>query len=378
VILKKTVRKQNKRASTSRQRKGQHLLDVKVRAKNVAARRTQKIFPTICATVLVVALLGGATFGAKSAMNALFFANPDYLVKSIEVTSDGSLSRDSILTAAGVGQGQNIFSIELPKVQQRLIALPQVEDCRVERILPDKIVISVQERRPVAWVVPPDTSSGSFNFEDAYLVDRRGILLKTKSLAAEYLGLPLIVGVNTSNCQEGQPLELDVVKAALDLIHISSEVLQARFQIQSIDVSKKYCLIVTDKQRASVTFSPDDLEWQMRRLETVLSYCDQNSRELQTVNLMAQRNVPVTFVPTAQPAVPAETGIAGESGAKPAVSPTADGHANPANKSRPGSSLHKKFPRQKSKKNPDDARAIRVQEEGLGLFVPGAWGDMNG
>jgi hypothetical protein len=39
-------------------------------------------------------------------------------------------------------------------------------------------------------------------------------------------------------------------------------------------------------------------------LETVLSYCDKNNRELQTVNLMAQRNVPVTFVPQAAPATP--------------------------------------------------------------------------
>ena len=100
----------------------------------------------------------------------------------------------------------------------------------------------------------------SFNFENAYLVDRRGILLKTKSLAPEYLGLPLIIGVDTSNCQAGQPLEQDEVKAALDLIRASAEILQGRFQIQSIDVSKGYCLIVTDKQQANITFSTDEIE----------------------------------------------------------------------------------------------------------------------
>ena len=96
------------------------------------------------------------------------------------------------------------------------------------------------------------------------------------------------------------------MKSALDLIRASSEILQARFQIQSIDVSKQYCLQVTDKQRASVTFGIDEIEWQLHRLETVLNYCDKNNRELQTVNLMAQRNVPVTFVPQAQPTAPLE------------------------------------------------------------------------
>jgi cell division protein FtsQ len=296
VIIRKRPRKQNKRASTLKQRKRQHLLDVKVRAKKVAARRTQSVLLSVCGFILIASVLGGIAFGAKRILNGLFFANADYALKAIEVSSDGNLTREAILRAADVAEGKNIFSISLPKVQEKLSGLPQVEESRIQRILPNKLVITIQERRPVAWVVPPDANLAAFNFENSYLVDRRGILLKTKSLAPEYLGLPLIVGVDTSNCQAGQPLEQDDVKAALDLIRAAGEILQGRFQIQSIDVSKGYCLIVTDRQHATVRFSTDDLESQLHRLGTVLSYCDKNSRELQTVNLMVQRNVPVTFV----------------------------------------------------------------------------------
>jgi cell division protein FtsQ len=309
VIIQKKLRKQNKRASTTKQRKRQHLLDVKVRAKKVAARRTQSVLLTVCGFILIATMLGGVAFGAKRILNALFFANSDYALKTIEVTSDGNLTREAILRAANVAEGKNIFSISLPKVRDELGALPQVEESRIQRILPNKLVISIQERRPVAWVVPPETNVGSFNFESAYLVDRRGILLKTKSLAPEYLGLPLIIGVDTSNCQAGQPLEQDDVKAALDLIRASTEILQGRFQIQSIDVSKGYCLTVTDKQHASVTFSTDEIESQLHRLGTVLSYCDKNSRELQTVNLMAQRNVPATFVQETQSGTPGDSTV---------------------------------------------------------------------
>jgi cell division protein FtsQ len=328
VIIQQRLRKQNKRASTSRQRKRQHLLDVKVRAKKVAARRTQSVLLTVCGFILIASVLGGIAFGAKRILNALFFANADYALKSIEVTSDGNLTREAILRAVNVAEGKNIFSINLPKVQEELGALPQVEESRVQRILPNRLVISVQERRPVAWIVPRDTNIGSFNFENAYLVDRRGILLKTKSLAPEYLGLPLIVGVDTSNCQAGQPLEQDDVKAALDLIRASAEILQGRFQIQSIDVSKSYCLTVTDKQRASVTFSTDELESQLHRLGNVLNYCDKNSRELQTVNLMAQRNVPVTFVQET-PAAPLASPTTDSTGSGEEISAEA--------KSKPGS-----------------------------------------
>ena len=377
MITKKSVRKQNKRASTSRQRKRQHLLDVKVRAKKAASQRTQNVFFTVCGMVLLAAVCGGLAFGAKRILNTLFFANSDYSLKTIEITSDGNLSRETILRTADISEGENIFSINLPKVQEKLGALPQVEESRVQRILPGKIVISIQERRPVAWVVPPDTNTGSFNFEDAYLVDRRGILLKPKSLAPEYLGLPLIIGVSTSNCQAGQPLDQDEVKAALDLIRTSTEILQARFQIQSIDVSKQYCLQVTDRQRASVTFGTDAIEWQLHRLETVLNYCDKNSRELQTVNLMAQRNVPVTFVPQAEPTAPLEPNSGSESttslapSAKTKSSAEQVRQAEPAHLKKSSPSNFLKSQEKKTQQKPDQNRLKPFKENGVMARPPG-------
>ena len=363
MIIQKRLRKQNKRASTSRQRKHQHLLDVKIRAKNVAARRTQSVLLTVCGFILIAAVLGGIAFGAKRILNALFFANADYTVKTIEVTSDGNLTREAILRATDVAEGRNIFSISLPKVQEELGSLPQVEESRIQRILPNKLVISVQERRPVAWVVPPDTNVASFNFENAYLVDRRGILLRTKSLAPEYLGLPLIIGVDISNCQAGQPLEQDDVKAALDLIRASAEVLQGRFQIQSIDVSKGYCLTVTDRQHASVTFGTDEIETQLHRLGAVLSYCDKNSRELQTVNLMAQRNVPVTFVQEIPVAPPAESNFGSNSSEGPATaakskpeSAEAGASSLPAESKNAGLANGSKFPEKKLQQKREHAK----------------------
>ena len=60
-----------------------------------------------------------------------------------------------------------------------------------------------------------------------------------------------------------------------------------------------------------MTFGFNDLEAQLRRLEQFLVYCDDSKQELGTVNLLVQRNIPVTFAPrpttvindTIQPAV---------------------------------------------------------------------------
>jgi len=112
----------------------------------------------------------------------------------------------------------------------------------------------------------------------------------------EYLGLPLILGCSSESLEAGKIVESPEAKTALELLRLSARsFFQMRFQIREIDVSKGYCLLVTDKNRARVTFEFNDLQTQLRRLEQFLIYCDDSKQELATVNLLVQRNIPVTF-----------------------------------------------------------------------------------
>ncbi|MGB9475073.1 MAG: hypothetical protein WCE87_08390, partial [Candidatus Udaeobacter sp.] len=49
------------------------------------------------------------------------------------------------------------------------------------------------------------------------------------------------------------------------------------------------------KNHSRVIFGLNDLEEQLRRLQVFLDYCDNTRQELETLNLVAQRNIPVTF-----------------------------------------------------------------------------------
>jgi hypothetical protein len=53
--------------------------------------------------------------------------------------------------------------------------------------------------------------------------------------------------------------------------------------------------MVTDKNHSRVMFGLNDLEEQLRRLQVFLDYCDNTKQELETLNLVAQRNTPATF-----------------------------------------------------------------------------------
>jgi len=200
------------------------------------------------------------------------------------------------LKEADLREGENIFKVNLARVHDRIQQLPQTDEVQVMRKLPGEIDIRVVERKPVAWITSEKEISDPFASDAAFLVDARGALMKQKKLLPEYLGLPLILGCSSEALEAGKVVESSDAKTALELIRLSMRTsLQMRFQIREIDVSKGYCLLVTDKNHARVTFGFNDLDTQLRRLEHFLVYCDDSKQELGTVNLLVQRNIPVTF-----------------------------------------------------------------------------------
>jgi cell division protein FtsQ len=287
----------NRRVSTSRQRRQQHLLDVKVRARRASHHRNRRILLVISKIVLVIAVCAGLYYGVRTGLSRFFFDNPDYRLSTIAIRTDGTLQRDQILKAGGLQEGLNIFSVNLAQIHDRLQQLSQVDEVQVERKMPNEIDITITERKPIAWITDEKEISDPFQSDVAFLIDARGVLMKERKLLPEYLGLPLITGCTTESLEPGKIVQSVEAKAALELLRLSAaSFMQTRFQIREIDLSKGYCLVVTDKNHTRVTVGFDQLEKQIQRLEQFLVYADDSKREIETVNLLVQRNIPVTFM----------------------------------------------------------------------------------
>ncbi|HEY1583937.1 MAG TPA: FtsQ-type POTRA domain-containing protein [Chthoniobacterales bacterium] len=290
----------NRRVSTSRQRKQQHLLDVKVRARRASHHRNRRVLIFISKIALAVAICAGVYYGVRIGLSRFFFDNPDYRLSAIAIQTDGTLQRDQVLKAGGLADGANIFSVNLARVHDRLQELPQIDEVQVERKMPNEIDITITERKPIAWITSEKTVLDPFASDAAFLVDARGVLMKEKKLLSEYLALPLITGCASEALVPGKPVESFEAKAALELLRLTTtSFMQTRFQISEVDLSKGYCLLVTDKNHTQVMFGFDQIDEQMRRLEQFLVYSDDSQRQIRTVNLLVKRNIPVTFAPPA-------------------------------------------------------------------------------
>ena len=295
-LVQKSSRSRNRRVSNVRRRRQQHVLDVKVRSRRVTQHRIRRALVVLSRVVLVAGLCSAVYVGAREAARRLFFENRDYQLKTIELQTDGTLQREQVLKVADLREGENIFSVNLGRVHDRIQQLPQVDEVQVVRKLPTEIDIHVVERKPVAWITSDKEISDPFVSDAAFLVDARGVLMREKKLLPEYLGLPLILGCSSESLEAGKVVESLEAKTALELLRLGTRsFMQMHFQIREIDLSKSYCLLVTDKNRTRVTFGLNDLETQLQRLEQFLVYCDDSKQELETVNLVVQRNIPVTF-----------------------------------------------------------------------------------
>ena len=245
---------------------------------------------------LFFAVMVGLYFGGRRLADRFFFENPDYRVSLIDIQTDGTLPRDQVLRTAGVREGENIFRINLSDVHDRLQQLPQVDEVQVVRRLPAEIDIRLVERKPIAWITSEKDMADPFSTDSAFLVDARGVLMKEKKLLPEHLGLPLISGCKSESLEAGKIVESYEARAALELLRMSTRsFMQTRFQIREIDLSKGYCLLVTDKNHIRVAFDFDNLEQNVQRLEQLVAYAEDSKQELATVNLLVQRNIPVTF-----------------------------------------------------------------------------------
>ena len=295
-LAQNNSRSRNRRMSNMRKRRQQHLLDVKVRSRRATQHRIRKVLVFFSKLALVALFCGGGYVGVREAARRFFFDNPDYQLKAIELQTDGTLQREQILRTADLREGENIFRVNLARVHDQIQQLPQVDEVQVVRKLPGEIDIHVVERKPVAWLTNEKEISDPFVSDAAFLVDARGVLMKEKKLLPEYLGLPLILGCLSESLEPGKIVESPEAKTALELLRLSaSSFMQTRFQIREIDLSKSYCLLVTDKNHSRVAFGLNDLEEQLQRLERFLDYCDHTKQELETLNLVVQRNIPVTF-----------------------------------------------------------------------------------
>lgn len=119
-----------------------------------------------------------------SARELTLSAGMGFKVNDILVTGRDRIPAADLLAHLQIDHNAPIFGISIAEAQKSIAEIPWVKDVAVTRRLPDKIVVDITERQPVAlWQYQKKLS----------VIDETGRALSASNLDA-YQKLPLIVG----------------------------------------------------------------------------------------------------------------------------------------------------------------------------------------
>ena len=285
--------------SNRRKRRPEYLLDVKVQTRGRALRRLRVVILALLALGTLVLSGYGIVRLVKATVNRLVYENPRFAIHQIVVDDNGALTPEQVMAFAGVQVGENLLSLDLDRVRDNIEMQPLVRAVEVRRILPDRLLIRVDERIAVARLRVPARELS----DAAFYVDRSGIVMKPVKLADGTVvqpqmprPVPILTGVTLADLRVGKPVESEQIYRALELLDkLDQAVAGSWLEVEQIDLSRPRELVMTTRQHTVVKVDVADFPQQLRRLGMILRWAQQRQKTVQLVDLTVNRGVPVTF-----------------------------------------------------------------------------------
>jgi cell division protein FtsQ len=156
-------------------------------------------------TVLVIGILIVASMYVYNYLTT----SESFAVHDVEFKGMSRVDASEIEGMLSDLKGQNILLVPLDSYSDRIKMHPRVERVTMNRVLPDRVTCSVEEREPVALI-----------FTDQFLeVDRHGMVMGRDEFSA-ILDLPIITGLPKRDVEVGRINDDPRLRGALDVLKL--------------------------------------------------------------------------------------------------------------------------------------------------------------
>lgn len=189
--------------------------------------------------------------------------NQAFSVQKIIVTGNSLLDTADVLSTAKIDSAENIWDTDLEKIQERLLELPQVRTVDVSRMFPSRLLININERKPVALVI----SNGLWG------VDQDGYLLPRYRFEVG-MDFPVITGLNVKEQIPGSKIEnakIVVLAEFLGELQVSGPVVY--HLISEVTMNDTYGVkAITVEKNIPIYFGKDNLLRKCKKLNATWEY----------------------------------------------------------------------------------------------------------
>ena len=188
--------------------------------------------------------------------------DPYFRVKEVKVEGGRKVTKETLLSLTVMEGMPNLFSVKLKDVVKQLESHPWVEQVRVRKVFPNKILIQIEERKPMAIV----------QLEELYYIDTQGEIFSPVGEKDEY-NYPYLTGL-TRQVLEKDPVEAKrLISKALELLRIAlQEKVPPLEEISEIHMEKTFGIhCFTRSEGVEVKLGWEDFREKLRRLSLIWS-----------------------------------------------------------------------------------------------------------
>lgn len=182
---------------------------------------------------------------------------PYFEIKEVSVCGLKELTEKDILTLAAIPPRQNLLAANTDALVRRISANPWVKNIYAGRELPDRLVLEVRERNPVAMI----RQAGDF-----YLMDNEGFIFKKLGKGDE-VDLPILTGINGMEKEKSK-----LLLSSLNLLKTISASGRYNFlgAISEVSVDDIFGLALLTDTGLYLKLGKDDYENKLKQLNAVM------------------------------------------------------------------------------------------------------------
>jgi len=194
--------------------------------------------------------------------------SPLFEIRQIEIIGNNTVCADDILGHMQLQTGQNMLAFSASAVRAQINQLPFVQQVDVVREFPDKVVITVAERTPVANIRVAHSAT-------YLLIDDAGMVLESASEPAP--ALPVAIGIDFASFAVGEYLDVEDNLVFRDMLRLYRLFTRYSFFPEIVDMS-----------------NPADIMFHTEYLNIFFGSMSDMDRKIQYISAIKEQFVPET------------------------------------------------------------------------------------
>ena len=215
--------------------------------------RKKKIRIFFIVSLLIILICG--VYEIKKAVVNFLWQIDTFKLKKIEVIPEKAITY--INPVIEIEKGNSILFLDIKKLREMILKIPEVENCKIKKVYPDKLQIEVVIRKPFVCIIAGNKK---------YIIDKKGVVVKNVS-DSNYI-IVKGIKVNNSCIDEKDKWKLKVLENIEKWYNFYN--LRKFISINEVEfISPNEIILITEKGKIKI--KKDDINLQMEKLFNLLN-----------------------------------------------------------------------------------------------------------